>query len=100
MSQENNSFSDFILGIVIVFFLHIVVLIALLPLAAINRGEFAGMHFLYIGATQFIYLIPLTIYLIIKRKYSLIQGLIVGAILTILLNSACWYYLPGLILAP
>jgi hypothetical protein len=98
MSQINNFFGDFILGIVLVFFLHLVVWISLLVLAAISQIELASVHFFYIGATQFIYLTPLIIYVIIQKKYNLMQGLIVGAILTILVNGGCWYYLPTLIL--
>jgi hypothetical protein len=98
MSQRNNVFGDFVLGIVLVFFLHLLVWIGLLALAAVSNLELATTHFFYIGATQFIYLTPLIIYVIIQKQYNLMQGLIVGAILTILVNGGCWYYLPKFIL--
>lgn len=43
-----------------------------------------------IGLGQWLYVIPVCIYLAIKRRFTWLQGVIVGAILTVLLNGGCW----------
>lgn len=45
-----------------------------------------------IGITQLIYIIPLIIWLIRKRKWGLMKGVIIGAVLTLLLNGGCWLW--------
>lgn len=48
-----------------------------------------------IGITQLIYIIPLIIWLIRQRRWGLMKGVIIGAVLTALLNGGCWLWLAG-----
>lgn len=47
------------------------------------------------GIFQLVYVIPLVIYLRRKRRYELMKGVIVGAVITALLNGGCWLLLIG-----
>ena len=46
-----------------------------------------------IGITQLVYIIPLIIYLMRRKAWALMKGVIIGAILTFLLNGGCWFLL-------
>lgn len=43
-----------------------------------------------IGLSQMIYITPVLIYLRKRQAWGLFKGVIIGAILTILLNGGCW----------
>lgn len=45
---------------------------------------------LAIGVAQLIYIIPAIVLLIRQRKWGLMKGVIIGAVLTVLLNGAFW----------
>jgi hypothetical protein len=45
-----------------------------------------------IGITQLIYIIPLIIWLIRQRKWGMMKGVIIAAVLTALLNGGCWLW--------
>jgi hypothetical protein len=45
---------------------------------------------IYIGLTQLLYLIPTCIYFSRRGQRALVQGLIIGAVLTALLNGGCF----------
>jgi hypothetical protein len=45
-----------------------------------------------IGITQIIYIIPLIIWLIRQRNWGLMKGVIIGAVITALLNGGCWLW--------
>jgi hypothetical protein len=49
-----------------------------------------SVFFFGIGLGQFIYILPLIFYLALQRRFTWLQGVIVGTILTILLNGGCW----------
>ncbi|MCI3923176.1 hypothetical protein MO973_23405 [Paenibacillus sp. TRM 82003] len=46
--------------------------------------------FIIIGISQLIYVIPLAIYYGIKKNRSMLQGILLGALVTFLLNAACF----------
>ena len=46
-----------------------------------------------IGIAQLAYIIPLIIYLARRQAWALMKGVIIGAILTFLLNGGCWFLL-------
>ena len=48
-----------------------------------------------IGITQIIYIIPLIIWLIRQRNWGLMKGVIIGAVITALLNGGCWLWFAG-----
>lgn len=48
-----------------------------------------------IGISQLLYVIPLIIRLKRLQKWGLMKGVIIGAVLTALLNGGCWLLLIG-----
>lgn len=49
-----------------------------------------GSFFAGLGIVQLIYVIPAIIVLRRRREFALLKGLIVGAVVTALLNGGCW----------
>ena len=45
------------------------------------------------GLTQLIYVIPIVFWLKRQRRWGLMKGIIIGAVLTALLNGGCWLLL-------
>ena len=43
-----------------------------------------------IGLGQVVYLLPMAGYLIWRRRWVWLQGLVLGMILTVFLNGSCW----------
>ncbi|MFD2673484.1 hypothetical protein [Marinicrinis sediminis] len=48
------------------------------------------MVFILIGMAQIIYLAPLVVFAVVKKTYRFLQGLLIGALITFLVNSACF----------
>ena len=46
-----------------------------------------------IGFAQVLYIIPLIIYLVNRKASGLVKGVIIGALLTALINGVCWVFL-------
>lgn len=46
-----------------------------------------------IGISQLLYVIPLIIRLKQRQEWGLMKGVIIGAVLTALLNGGCWLFL-------
>ncbi len=46
-----------------------------------------------ISITQLLYVIPVLIWLERRQKWGLMKGVIIGAVLTALLNGGCWLWL-------
>jgi hypothetical protein len=46
-----------------------------------------------ISITQLLYVIPVIIWLDIRRQFALTKGVIIGAVITALLNGGCWLLL-------
>ena len=49
-----------------------------------------GSFFAGLGIVQLIYVIPAIIFLRRGREFALLKGLIIGAVVTALLNGGCW----------
>ncbi len=45
------------------------------------------------GLTQLIYVIPLVLWLKKRERWGLMKGVIIGAVITALLNGGCWLFL-------
>jgi Na+/proline symporter len=43
-----------------------------------------------IGLTQLIYVIPLCLWLKRRRRFDMLKGVIIGAVITVLLNGSCF----------
>lgn len=87
-------------GIFLVIVLHIAVfliggLIAYIASFLVGLEGLIGIVLfaaLGIGITQLIYIIPVIIWLRRQRKWGLMKGVIIGAVLTVLLNGGCWLW--------
>ena len=70
--------------------------IGILLTAALHCLWFAYVPgFLFIGISQFVYMLPLMIYAGVAKKPRLLQGLAVGAGVTFLVNAACFGFVLG-----
>ncbi|MEG4632070.1 hypothetical protein QUB56_21170 [Microcoleus sp. AR_TQ3_B6] len=49
-----------------------------------------GIFFGGVGIVQLIYVIPAIIFLRRRGEFALLKGLIIGAVVTALLNGGCW----------
>ncbi len=56
--------------------------------AAINN--YLSIVLFGIGLGQLLYLLPVALYLIWRRRWVWFQGLVLGAVITIFLNGGCW----------
>ncbi len=53
---------------------------------------------IYIGITQLIYIFPIMILLIRQRNWGVLKGVIIGAVITALLNGGCWLWVIGVLM--
>ncbi|MEM8810120.1 MAG: hypothetical protein AAGF01_29220 [Cyanobacteria bacterium P01_G01_bin.38] len=87
-----------ILGAIATFGLHavfwslVIVLLLILPRAVasgpIGIAVFWGL--MATGISQLIYIVPIVLWLWENRRFGWMKGLIVGAVITALLNGGCW----------
>jgi hypothetical protein len=71
-------------------FFWLLLRIAVLP---VGFGVALGIAILAIGVVQLLYVVPTYLYLRKKERRGVAKGLLVGASITLLLNSACWGWL-------
>lgn len=91
MSQTNDILGVF-LGILLLIGMHFLAILAIVFLSLI-RGIYGG-QILMIGAFgfflwQLLYVIPVTLWLKRRRQYGLMKGVIIGAVISALLNGGC-----------
>ncbi|KAB8316572.1 hypothetical protein SD81_025690 [Tolypothrix campylonemoides VB511288] len=91
MSQRNEILGVF-LGILLLIGMHILAIIAIVLLGFI-RGTYAIQIWIIGGFSfflwQLLYVIPVTLWLKRRRQYDLMKGVIIGAVITALLNGGC-----------
>jgi hypothetical protein len=94
-----TEFGKILSGIFLVLGLHILAFLAggLIGSIAISLGidSIASTLFslaLFIGISQLIYISPLMILLIQQRNWGVLKGVIIGAVITALLNGGCWLW--------
>jgi hypothetical protein len=102
MAQHDSELKNMSLGIALVFLCHFVFVFMFLPgtrfliTQLLNSEALAqfNLFFLFailgIGLAQILYVTPLSMYLYRRRQYGLFKGVLIGAILTILLNGSCF----------
>jgi len=91
---EPNEIPSIGVGFLLLLFCHVLAIVAIFGLASIV-GNNAAFSVLIIGIAgllfwQLLYVIPLTLWLKNQRKFGMMKGVIIGAVLTALLNGACF----------
>ncbi|AOY79365.1 hypothetical protein BJP36_04970 [Moorena producens JHB] len=102
MSQINPT-RELLSGIFILFGIHIIaitiVIVVLwfinliIPSVGYQLNTFAALSLMGIGISQLIYVIPLIIRLKQQQRWEVMKGVIIGAVLTALLNGGCWLFI-------
>jgi hypothetical protein len=97
--SPRNEIKGIVSGIFLLMGLHLAALIlaSILVRIFISIGGisdyiaiFLGLGLAGIGIAQLIYVVPAIIVLRRRREFALVKGLIIGAIITALLNGGCW----------
>ncbi len=104
--SRNSEILNIILGVLLLLGLHFVALCAFLFLVSLLSSlnsylrnpiinYLIGNYRFYYGLaspglTQLIYVIPMVFWLKRQRRWGLMKGIIIGAVLTALLNGGCW----------
>jgi hypothetical protein len=70
--------------------------VSYIPIPYASLLAIAGSPFLFIGITQIAYLAPIIAYFAERRRHEVNKGILFGAIVTLLLNSAC-FATPGIL---
>ncbi|HEY9705276.1 MAG TPA: hypothetical protein V6C58_22750 [Allocoleopsis sp.] len=96
---EKDNLGKMIAGIFLVIPLHIAAITITATLTGVLQSIIPGsypiliMAMFGIGIFQFLYVIPTLIILYNKEEWGLMKGVIIGAIITFLLNGGCWLLL-------
>src|SRR4028118_2409162 len=97
--SHRNEIRGIVSGIFLLMGLHLAALIlaSILGPILISIGgiayyiaSFLCVVFVGIGIAQLIYVVPAIIVLRRRREFARLKGLIIGAIITALLNGGCW----------
>ena len=96
--RSRNEINEIIGGIFLLLGIHTLVFVVLVFLSFILASLFAfytvtpiwGMSISLIGLSQFLYVIPIIFWLRRQQRWGLMKGVIIGAVLTALLNGGCW----------
>jgi hypothetical protein len=104
MSQRNEV-KGIVLGMLLLIGLHFAALILgnVVGVISISIGgigssiaTFLLLSLLGIGIAQLIYVIPAIIIIRRRRHWAVLKGVIIGAVITALLNGGCWLFLYSL----
>jgi hypothetical protein len=63
----------------------------------LHFSNFFAIHLVWIGIAQFVYLLPVARHYRNKQRFEVIKGISIGAVLTILVNGACFGMVPAAI---
>lgn len=105
MSQRNET-TNILLGMLLLVGMHIVLLLLICLILFIISvvptpisGNYNWMFLLFIlagvGISQLLYVVPVSLWLKSKRRFGLMKGVIIGAVITALLNGGCWLLFSG-----
>ena len=102
MSPRRNEWQDIILGILLLFGMHIIANLASYVLCLIIGqifGNYSLLNVWIIGVLvfsiwQLLYVIPVCFWLRRRQRFALMKGVIIGAVITALLNGACYLLFP------
>ncbi len=86
-----NEIPGIIGGIFLLLGIHVLVLVVVVFLSVFTTvTPSLGIPILCIGLFQFLYVIPISFSLRRQQRWGLMKGVIIGAVLTALLNGGCW----------
>ena len=96
--RSRNEITEIIGGIFLLLGIHTLVFGFFVFLSSILASLFSfytvtpiwGMSISLIGLSQFLYVIPIIFWLRRQQRWGLMKGVIIGAVLTVLLNGGCW----------
>ena len=102
--RERSEIPEIILGSFCVLVVHVVIIGIGVFVASYAYGfsengtdswlfRIAVFGSIGISITQLLYVIPVIIWLHIRRQFALTKGVIIGAVITALLNGGCWLLL-------
>ena len=101
MSQINET-KGIVSGIFLLIGLHIAavilgIIVLLIHFYVVGQDNyltllFFGSFFAGLGIVQLIYVIPAIFILRRRRNFTLVKGVIIGAVVTALLNGGCWLF--------
>jgi hypothetical protein len=101
MSQINER-KGIVSGIFLLIGLHIAavilgIIVLLIHFYVVGQDNyltllFFGSFFAGLGIVQLIYVIPAIFILRRRRNFTLVKGVIIGAVVTALLNGGCWLF--------
>lgn len=102
--MQRNEFQEIVTGILFLLGLHIVAAVILWFLAFLFSlsnytsifSQILVLSILRIGLTQLFYVIPLALRLKQQQKWGEMKGVIIGAVLTALLNGGCFLWISTL----
>ncbi|MBD2004144.1 MULTISPECIES: hypothetical protein [Cyanophyceae] len=98
--RARNEGLQIVLGFLLLLVIHIAV-IAILALITYKTRKSGGSSIIepiwlisvfYIGLFQTLYVIPLVIWLQLQGRWGLMKGVIIGAVITALLNGGCFLW--------
>ena len=89
---QRDELRQVLIGVGLVLLMHLVAAIIFFIIAsnsyALSNSAMLGIF--GVGLSQFIYVIPTIVVTAIKRKFAIMKGVIIGAVITALLNGGCW----------
>jgi Na+/proline symporter len=103
---QRNDLTSIINGILLVFLIHIaavgiIIFLGLILAYVINYPYISLAVYLYAGMgfslIQLIYVIPIVLKLKQQQRWGMMKGVIIGAVLTALLNGGCWLLMSGVV---
>lgn len=86
-----NELKLILLGLGFLLLMHLLAVVIFGYLIYANPREYLLYFGIFaIGLVQFIYVVPMVVIAILKEKWAVMKGVIIGAVLTALLNGGCW----------
>lgn len=95
---RKNEFLGIVSGILILIAMHAIAMAAIFILGIIFFGGTSDYSVLFFwiyaafgfGLIQFLYVIPLVLKLKRERRWAMMRGVIIGAVITALVSGGCW----------
>jgi formate-dependent nitrite reductase membrane component NrfD len=96
----NRNWRDLIGGIFLVPALNLGFTWLLFLMQSIFNSGTIGLIFIisvfWIGIAQFVYLIPFMLFFWRRHRFELVKGMVIGASVTALINSACFVWIQSI----